>query len=568
MLIMCARINRLLPWLFSFILYLPLPAEQSRQFALYYGIAEGHYLIGDLQGANSSLAEILKLDPNHLPALTLKARIELKRGQTEAALSSIQAALRSNPENLELQVLDAKIQSASMAPLAAIDQVLQVYTDKDQPAAQQQHTSLLIMRAQALALAGELKTSIRNLQQLTGRQPDNLEATITLASLYASAGRWTALESLTPSISAHNELKDIALYFEGRALLAKNRVGSAREKFKQALGLNNLAKLAAALHFYHGACLVKLEKVTAGRQEIIQALDAQFQAETEAEILLASRSLLGEQQNERAIALLEQLTLQKTTSSAEAWNLLGRAHQTTGTSLLAISAFNQSLRINPQQSAVRGMRAGLLRKIGDLTGAAADYEAARMLDPNNPALVYALGLVQLQQGALIAAEQNIGLAARLLTNNPGIQLIHSLIADVIGAHKTSKLALVRYFERSSEKINETAYFLQYSNANDNGLERLKVQAATSNASQSLINFYRFCSGQLNMKATLDAAGMAHSPELAAKKICASAYWMAQHSFKQGELETCEKLLNIATEIGNPDLTEYQLAVWKLKKLYL
>jgi predicted Zn-dependent protease len=566
MLIMCARINRLLPWLFSFILYLPLPAQQSQQLALYYGIAEGHYLIGDLQGANSSLAEILKLDPYNLLALTLKARIELKRGQNEAALSSIQAALRSNPDNLELQVLEAKIQSASMGPLAAIDQVLQVYTDKDQPAAQQQRTSLLIMRSQALALGGELETSIQNLQQLTGRQPENLEATITLASLYACAGRWAALESLIPSISAHNELKDIALYFEGRALLAKNRVGSAREKFKQALGLENLAKLAAALHFYHGACLVKLEKVTAGRHEIIQALDAQFQAETEAEILLASRSLLGEQQNERAIALLEKLTLQKTNSSAEAWNLLGRAHQTTGTSLLAISAFNQSLRINPQQSAVRGMRAGLLRKIGDLTGAAADYEAASMLDPNNLALVYALGLVQLQQGALIAAEQNIGLAARSLTNHPGIQLIHSLIADVIGAHKTSKLALARYFERSSEQINETAYFLQYSNSNDNGLKRLKVHAAASNASQSLVNFYRFCSGQLNMTATLDAAGMAHSPELAAKKICASAYWMAQHSFKQGELETCEKLLDIATEIGNPDLTEYQLAVWKLKKL--
>ena len=560
---MRAQIHRHLKIAACLLLCISLQAADSRQLELYYGVAEGNYLIGDLQGASRSIEAILKIEPTYVPALKLKARIELKQGQTEAALAATQEALSVQPDDLELQILAARIQSDSEEPIAAIDQVLKVYEGKIQPEALQQRASLQIMRAQALAMQGDLDPAIRELQQLTGQQPENLEATITLASLYASAGRWSSLEALTPRLSAQPELEDIALYFEGRTLLARNRVGSAREKFEQALQLDNLDKLKAALHFHHGACLIRLGKKDVGQQEIIQALDAQFKPETEADTILASRSLLLDQQNDRAVALLEQITLRQPNSSAEAWSLLGRAHQAEGTTALAISAFNESLRIKPDQAEVRALRGAELRKLGDLTGAAADYEAARMLDPANPALLYALGVVQLQQGELLAAEQNIGLASRLLSDNAGIQLLHSLLAYAIDAPKTSQAALTRYFESQPSQINETAYFLEYALSQKNSLATLKKHADAPNVNQSLVDFYNFCSAQWTIKATLDAAGKASTPQIAAKQICRAAYWMAQHTRKKADEDRTNELLCIAIEAGNPDLPEYQLARWQL-----
>ena len=44
---------------------------------LYHGVAEGNYLIGDLGGAERGVEQMLRIDPDYLPALTLKARVML-----------------------------------------------------------------------------------------------------------------------------------------------------------------------------------------------------------------------------------------------------------------------------------------------------------------------------------------------------------------------------------------------------------------------------------------------------------------------------------------------------------
>jgi predicted Zn-dependent protease len=266
--------------LLSFILALSLglsthsSAEpKAQRIKLFYGIAEGNYLIGDLQGAASGIEEMLKIDPDYLPALTLKARVKLDQNDTLTALTAVDQALALAPNNFEFQLLKALVlgnldrkdaattlinqvmatadpasddaraanrllgllnmaagdwdaaaqafnqiylnnpesaisslqlaseaylekarnalnQSKTGEAIAAINQALALYEGKSGQEALRQRTALRMMRARAFTQLGDFDTAIDDLQTLTGQQPDNLEALVTLASLYASTERW------------------------------------------------------------------------------------------------------------------------------------------------------------------------------------------------------------------------------------------------------------------------------------------------------------------------------------------------------------------------------------------
>ncbi len=619
----------------------------ASRLELYYGVTEGNYLIGDLKGATNGAEQMLKIDPDYVPALTLKARIKLDQGEAEAALTAADRAIELEPENREHQLLkalilgnldrrpeaveiiesviahtspasddhqaanqllglirmaegdwDAAAESFNRIYLAdpdtagtslklsseaylekaraaltankndeaitAIDQAIAVYEGASGQEALQQRTALRMMRARVLAQIGDFDAAITELQTLTGQQPENLEAVITLASLYASTGRWASLEDLIPPLSKQPELQDIALYFEGRTALAKGRIGSARTKFEEAIDLHRKGNLSPSLHFYRGLCLDQLNRKKEAQSEILQALDADFRPETTEEAILAARILIQAKQAARAIPILEALSLNRIPLSAEAWALLGRAHYAEGTTPLAISAFNESLELDPGQAEIRALRGSLLRKLGDLQGAEADYEAALTLDATNPAYLYALGLVRFQQGKLSAAEQNIGLASQLLPENAGIQLLHALLAYTTGVPKTARAALENYLKLSPEQPNETAYYLEYVLTSKNGLDQLAQRAQLPAASDALRNFHAYCCGRLDRKSVLDQAGKADTPEAAQQQICAAAFWMAQHERNRGHPDTGNELLKLAVSIAPPDIPEYQLATWQLR----
>lgn len=646
------------PLAFTLALYLAVcalapAAQKTQRIELYYGIAEGNYLIGDLKGAANGVEEMLKVDPDYLPALTLKTRIKLDQNDAPAALLAADRALALAPRNFEYQLLKAlvlgnldrrdeasalinqviaradpasddaraanqlrgllhmadhdwdaaaqtfhrnyladpesaasSLKLASEAYLekarnalnqrktdeavAAIDQALALYAEQTGQEALRQSTSLRMMRARVLTQLGDFAAAIEDLQVLTGQQPDNLEALVTLASLYASTERWESLTGLIAPLAEQPQLKDIALYLEGRTALAKGRAGTARAKFEAALELlpDGPSRLRASLHFYRGLCLEKLERTAEAETEILTALDADFRPETAEEALHASRVLLRAKQPARAIPILEAITLNQIDPSAQAWALLGRAHQAVNATALALSAFNQSLSIDPAQGETRALRGALLRQLGDLDGAAADTQSALLLHPDNSALTYTLGLIRFQQGDLRSAEQHIGLAAQHEPANPGIHLLHALLAYNIDAPETARRALDIYLALASETPNESAIYLEYAltAANDpqSALAHLNQRAAATHSSAFLKSHLAYCQGTLDRKTILDAAGKAKTSKNAQSQLCETAYWLAQHERHTGNPEAASKLLKIATEIGNADIPEHQFAKWQLR----
>jgi predicted Zn-dependent protease len=497
---------------------------------MYYGLAEGHFLTGNLTAAQKSLDEILRLDPDHLRALELQARILLQQNSDPAQSTRSQVTLR------------------------AIDASLAADTDSNL----QEKSNLRLARARLLARSGDTEAAIRELQSLTSQQPNYLEATLTLVALYTAADRWQSVEQLIPALKQQPALEDVALYLEGRTAFARGRLGRARAKFEAALEAQpaRANRLSPSLYFYRSQCLDALERHNEARADLLKAFDADFRPESTTEALTAARALLRHDEPARAITLLEALTLNQLTTSTEAWNLLGRAHRLEGATALALSAFNQSLRIQPAQAPTLALRAGLLRQIGDLHGALADYEKAHQLDPQNPALHYARGLTLLQLQQIPAAAAQLQAAARELPQQSEITLLTALLQFTTDQRPEARRSLQHYFAQQATADAEatapaTAHQLAY---------LLDLQPTAPAPS----DFTRYCEGKLSRKALLDAAGSAPTPAAARQQIAAIAFFMAHSPLAQADPAAVRELLQIAADSGAPDQPEALCARWLLK----
>ena len=503
------------------------PSDAAR-IKMYYGLAEGHYLSGNYPAANKSLREILRLDPNHAGALELQARILLEKNRDPAQPAQAQVTLR------------------------AIEASLAADTDSDL----REKANLRLARAKLLARSGDAEAAIRELQSLTSQQPDHLEATLTLVALYSAANRWQSVEQLIPALTEQPALADLALYLEGRTAYARGRIGRARAKFEAALETqpDRANRLSPSLYFYRSQCLDALNRPAEARADLQKAFDADFRPESTEEALTAARALLRHREPARAITLLEALTLNQLTTSTEAWNLLGRAHRLENATALALSAFNESLRIQPDQAPTLALRAGLLRQIGDLDGALADYEKAHQLDPHNPALHYARGLTLLQLEQIPAAAAQLQAAARQLPQQSEITLLAALLQFTTDQHPEARQSLQHYFAQQAAAgatAPATAHQLAY---------LLNLQPTTTAPS----DFTRYCEGKLSRKALLDAAGSAPTPAAARQQIAAIAFFMAHSPLAQADPAAVRELLQIAAKHGSPQQPEALCARWLLR----
>ena len=622
---------------------------------LYHGVAEGNYLIGDLGGAERGVEQILRIDPDYLPALTLKARVMLDQNKPVQALKAAERAIALEPENhkhsllkalvlshtdrreeaaaLIQQILakakpesdearvakqllglllitegdwddaafgtnkiylaDPETDSASLRhsrdaylekahadlqfgalneAISTIDQAIAVYKDQTGQEALQQITTMRLLRARLLTQIGHFDQAITDLQNLTAQQPQNFKALIILASLYASVERWESLEAVIEPIAKRPELSDVALYLEGRATLAKNRVGTARAKFEAAIQAlpQEADLLRRSLLFYRGLCLQKLGRHEEAFTSILDAVDAGFRPETSEEALVAGRTLLLAGRSSDAIPILEAITLNRIHPGAEAWAMLGRAHLASDTPTLALSAFNESLLIDSEQAEVFALRGALLRKIGDLEGALTDYKKAHQFTPSSSVLSYEKGLVLLQLGRLPEAEGVLQIAARQLSAYSTLDLIHANCAYAIGNIDGATESLSGYLAENPKTPEPNAIYLAQLlqadfNKNISRVERTPDSA--NNLKVTTLNdpVIQYFNGVANRKAVLDWAGIAKSPEEARRQICAAAFWMAQWEKVNGDVTKAKELLKIAVDTGSPDLMEWQLANWQWNK---
>ena len=632
-------------------------AESSRQ-ELFYGMAQGSYLVGDLKAASNSLTQILRIDPLHIPALKLRARIALDRdegaraletvetilskvpddreakllkalaletmGRSEEALSIVEgirqtappgsemfraatewlglrhlaegewaaaterfeAVHRANPEGsqaLELLAESYLEQSKQQlkagqaeAALATLDAAIAHFNTLPGAAALARRDGLEMVHIRTLARLGRFDNAINKLQARLARRSDDLEARLMLASLYATVGRWPPLEDLLAPLASEPSLRDVVAYLEGRAAFAQGRMGTARRKFTEALaavptetpparGRRGADALRPSTLFYLGRCLQALGRTGAGQARIMEALGDDFRPETAEEAVVAARACLAANRPNKAIPILEAILLNRVDPSAALWAMLGRAHKATGSIAAAISAFNESLRLEPSQADTLALRASLLRRAGDPAKAREDAMQAIQIEPDNAALRYFLALVELETGAVESAARSFAKAADSLPPGHPSQLFTALLQEVIGRPGAGRRYLERYAAAGREPPETTVTHLRYalSGAPTEALKDLRARAAKIDAPARLAYFADYCAGALQRHAVLSLTRNAPGSNEGRRQRASLAYWMGRHEARTGSPEKARALYKIAAEAGADDQPEALLARWLL-----
>ena len=256
-----------------------------------------------------------------------------------------------------------------------------------------------------------------------------------------------------------------------------------------------------------------------------------------------------------AIPILEAITLNRIHPDAEAWAMLGRAHLASGTQTLALSAFNESLLIDSSKPNYSHCEDGA-KKIGDLEGALTDYKKAHQFAPLSSVLSYEKGLVLLQLGRLSEAEGMLGIAARQLTTNPTLNIIHANCAYAIGNIDGATESLSEYLAENPKNPEPNAIYLAQvlqTNCNKNISRVERTPDSAKNLKVTTLNdpVIQYFNDAANRKEVLDWAGIAKSPKEARRQICEAAYWLAQHERINGHNKEATELLTLATQIGTP-----------------
>ena len=430
------------------------PTQQRIQ--MYLGLAQGHFLSGNLQAAQVPLKQILRLDPLNNQALQLQAKILLQNPTQKT----------SDP-------------SAAQQTLQAINQSLaqsqsQSHPHPNNPQAQ---AELRLARAQLLAQAGDPQAAIRELQALTAQDPSHIEALLTLSALYSAQNRWQSITALieNPALANNPALTDINLYLKGRIAFAKGRLGTARAHFENALNQqpNFDNRLAPSLHFYHAQTLLQLNRPKQAQAAIQQALQQNFRPESIQETYTLAQTLLQLKTHleSHLLPLLQAWTLNhdphsnthqnsKSVTESQLWSLLGHTHRALNQPHQAISAYTQALKNldsnNNKQTEILALRAGQLRRINQLPAARDDYQTALTLSPQDPALQYALGLTLLQLGQIPQAAQYLKTAALVLPENFEIQHLCAVLALTVNDRDTA----LKNLENIPESIPTNDYSTQ------------------------------------------------------------------------------------------------------------
>ena len=616
----------------------------EKQVKLFYGLAQGNYLIGDHNRAVRDLDEILRINPNYCRAYLLKARIDLDGKELTEALENVDQAIAIEPNNLEAQMLKALIlralhrkkealkmvrsvvskaeansreydsasellslllledesenlvgnseENTSRTParihnniqkidLQAVEKVLAsmdaILAEHPVPLKTgdlsglgnnqgEQRLALELLRARLLSQTGKVEASITALKNLKMQYPNDTEVLLLLASLYTIENKWGLLETLIDPIARNPELSDIALYLSGRVALGQNRVGRARAQFEAALEKHSSAnsRLIPSLNFYRGVCLSRLNRYSEAREEIVNAMKAGFGPLSPRESLLICKTMLLVGLYDLAIPILETLTLKGIQATPEVWSMLGRAQSHCGELKRAISAYNESLRMESQQPEVLALRAGCFRQIGDLNGAIKDYTQALKLAPKNQALYYPLALSHMQQGNLLDARKRMELASKHEPQRSDLSLwlamLHYMLNDIANA----RVSLDTYFDNCGNQPASSSHYLNYClQLTKSPAQALEVLEPHAKKSLEIGYFYSYCIRNIDTNEILSYATNTPDEELASAQLCATLFWMAQHDRNTGQANSAWDFLNLALETGAFDQAEYQFAVWQL-----
>lgn len=210
--------------------------QKARQFdrgSSYILSLEGRIRIGigDFEGARKLFEQVLQREPNNLDSRFGLAELDIAVGKTKNAIDKYEEALRVSPENrralLSLIVLYDELNDTVRSE-EYVKQALRYYTGNPQ---------VHFFAGKHYLIRGRLTDAERETRTALSVQPNYLDATVLLSTVYLRKGEYDKVPQLLETALKQKRNEHILWYMMGKAEEKLNNLEQAVYGYETAFGL-------------------------------------------------------------------------------------------------------------------------------------------------------------------------------------------------------------------------------------------------------------------------------------------------------------------------------------------
>lgn len=301
-----------------------------------------------------------------------------------------------------------------------------------------QSAGALLAEAKQYLQQGDSKAALIQLKNAVAQSPDNAEARLLLAKLYNDIG---------DAASAEKEARR-ALALKADPLAAKRALGEAllgQGQFQKVLDESAAADAQnqPALLNLRGKAHLGLGQAAAARAAFEAAL--RLHADDADALLGLARHDLAEHDPDGAARHVER-AIAANPGNLDAWFFKGEMLRAQEHTADALAAFDQILKLSPDNAAARLMKAHLLIGKGDYPQADAEIAAARKSTPHGLQLFYAQARLDYAQGRNQAAMESLQQILSTATEHAPSILLAGAVQFNLGSMTQAEQYLRKYLE--------------------------------------------------------------------------------------------------------------------------
>ena len=407
------------------------PSDDGRRIRV--TLAKMRQAVGDLDGAQSLIDEVLATDSAYVEALKIKASWLISDDLTGEAIVALRTALEQSPRDAEIYTLLARAHSRDgNEELVGEMLALAVEASNKAPVETVRYARQLILDARF----GPAESILLDALRLAPASPDILRE---LGYAYLGLREWGRLEQVIATLRnlGDERSQGLANEMQARFLAAQQRTDDALEF------LAGLVRQGEA-GFDANAAIVtaQLERGNAARAK--SYLQEQLEQSPEDRglifLLAATETVLG---NREAAEALYRSNIEADSAEIRSWLGLFRLLHESGREQAAREAADLGLAANPGSGTLLWIKASLLEKDGDITGAIDVYRGLYERDSDNPIIANNLASLLVEQSQDTETITQAYLIARRLRNAdvPPYQDTYGWVAHLRGDHVEAVRAL-------------------------------------------------------------------------------------------------------------------------------
>lgn len=411
---------------------------------------------------------ILKDHPDYADALSLKALVYMEKEDFPKALELINAAKKSDPKNIALDLFKIQMDAKSKNLDAVItDYQKLVETNPD-------NQEFKITLAKIYAQAGKTKEAEEVLRNLVNSKSNNVGAELLLLDFYQATAQEKVDQQFQQFVEQHTKQPRMLMAFADWMIVRKN-FEQAKKVLDQVIALEEDSNIGLSAKTILAKIAFDLKNMEEAEKVIDEILDANANYD-DAKILKA-RLLLVKEQYDEAIDLLTKVTWSKPDSD-EAMLLLAQSLLIKGDTKQADKQFANALEANPANLQAFSYVYEKALKAGDVRYAKEILGKALKLKPDNLGLLEKQGQINLSERDWESAKntvQKIAAIPNSLANNLATFLSAQILqgkGEYAKAAEFYKELLVQFPENSDalgnlarcyENLNKRGEMIAYLN---------------------------------------------------------------------------------------------------------